>query len=102
MLFSCRIVKELLNFGDLFSSPGGGSYYLGDNGTQWKDRPHKTWITCRMTRVYNIGSFLKHEGSEELIDVALKGLKGELKDTEYGGWYAGLTADGKVLPNKQC
>lgn len=92
----------LLKFGHRFPSPGGGSYYLGDDGTPWKERPRETWITSRMTHVYSIGTFLGHEGSEELADAALNGLRGELRDFENGGWYAGVTADGGILPNKQC
>ncbi len=93
---------DLLGFGHRFPSPGGGSYYLGDDGTPWMDRPRETWITCRMAHVYSIGSFLGHEGSEALVDAALKGLRGELRDTQNGGWFAGITADGEPLPNKQC
>jgi len=92
----------LLNFGHNFPSPGGGSYYLGDDGSPWMQRPRETWITCRMAHVYSIGSFLGHEGSEALIDAALKGLHGELRDKKNGGWFAGITADGNILPNKQC
>ena len=100
--FLTQIRDELLNFGHKFPSPKGGSYYLGDDGTPWKDRPRETWITCRMAHVYSIGSFLGHVGSEELTDAALEGLLGELYDKENGGWYAGLTANDEVLPNKQC
>lgn len=96
------ICRGLLSFGHSFPSPGGGSYYLGDDGIPWKDRSRETWITSRMAHVYSIGSMLGHEGSEALTDAALKGLMGELRDKENGGWYAGLTADGKILPNKQC
>lgn len=46
---------QLLSFGHKFPSPGGGSYYLG------------------------------HEGSEALVDAALKGLRGELHDNVNGG-----------------
>ena len=60
----------LLNFGHAFPSPSGGSYYLGDDGTPWKDRNRETWITSRMAHVYSIGTFLGHEGSEELADAA--------------------------------
>ena len=56
--------KELLSFGHHFPSPEGSSYYLGDDGTPWKDRNRETWITSRMTHVYSIGSMLGHEGSE--------------------------------------
>lgn len=64
--FLKEIRDTLLSFGHRFPSPGGGSYYLGDDGTPWTKRPRETWITSRMAHVYSIGSFLGHEGSEEL------------------------------------
>ena len=94
--------EDLLNFGHRFPSPNGGSYYLGDDGTPWKDRNRETWITCRMAHVYSLGLMLGHEGSGELADAALKGLKGELRDEKNGGWYAGVTPEGDIVPNKQC
>ena len=100
--FMKELTEGLLNFGHQFPSPGGVSYYLGDDGTPWKDRNRETWITCRMAHVYSIGTLLGHEGSEELVDAALKGLCGELKDTNNGGWYPGLTPDNQILPDKQC
>ena len=100
--FMKEIREDLFRFGHQFPSLGGGSYYLGDDGTPWRERPRETWITSRMIHVYSIASFLGHEGSEELIDAGLKGLSGELRDNKCGGWYAGLTADNAVLPNKQC
>ena len=100
--FVREIRNNLLAFGHQFPSPGGGSYYLGDDGTPWKDRPRETWITSRMCHVYSLGAMLGHDGSEALADAALKGLTGELHDDEHGGWYAGLTADGDILPDKQC
>jgi len=93
---------NLLEFGHRFPSPGGGSYYLGDDGTPWTERPRETWITSRMCHVYSIGEMLGHKGSKQLAQTALKGLLGELHDKENGGWYAGLTADNQVLPNKAC
>ena len=93
---------ELLEFGRRFPSPGGGAYYLGDDGTPWKERNRETWITCRMTHVYSMGIMLGREGCDALTDAALKGLQGELRDKENGGWYAGLTATGEIVPNKQC
>lgn len=97
-----EVRENLLSFGHKFPSPGGSSYYLGDDGTPWIDRNRETWITSRMVHVYSLGSFLGHPGSEELIDAGLKGLRGELHDEKNGGWYAGLTADGQIVPNKQC
>lgn len=101
-VFVREMRNSLLSFGHQFPSPGGGSYYLGDDGTPWKDRPRETWITSRMAHVYSMGSMMNHEGSGALADAAIKGLRGELHDDEHGGWYAGLTADGQVLPTKQC
>ncbi|MDO5346661.1 MAG: AGE family epimerase/isomerase [Lachnospiraceae bacterium] len=100
--FLKKLCQELLSFGHQFPSPGGGSWYLGDDGTPWKDRNRETWITCRMAHVYSIGTLMGHEGASELADAALKGLKGELKDEKNGGWYAGLTPEGGIVPSKQC
>ena len=96
------VKEDLLSFGHQFPSPGGSSYYLGDDGTPWKERNRETWITSRMAHVYSIGSMLGHEGSEALADAALKGLRGELHDDKNGGWYAGLTKDNEIVPTKQC
>lgn len=100
--FLGELTKGLLAFGHQFPSPGGSSYYLGDDGTPWKDRSRETWITSRMAHVYSIGTFLGHEGSRELAAAAIKGLRSELHDEQNGGWYAGLTPENEILPNKQC
>ena len=100
--FQRELRQELLNFGRKFPSPTGGSYWLGDDGTPWTDRNRETWITCRMIHVYSIGALLGDPGSRELAEAGLKGLQGELKDKENGGWYRGVTPDGKPLEDKQC
>lgn len=94
--------NALWNFGRRFPSPEGSSYYLGDDGTPWTDRPRETWITCRMAHVYSMGAMRGISGCDALVDSAIKGLEGELKDIRHGGWYAGVNADGSILPNKQC
>lgn len=97
------LTNELLEFGKRFPSPGGSSYYLGDDGTPWKDRPRETWITSRMAHVYSIGALLTGNAEYgELAQKALNGLMGELHDNVNGGWYAGLTSEGDVLETKQC
>ena len=94
--------QALLNFGRQFPSPGGGSFYLSDDGTPWKDHIRETWITSRMAHVYSIGTIQGDAGSRELAAAAVKGLLGELKDKEHGGWYAGLTSGNAVVDGKQC
>lgn len=100
--FMKEIRENLLAFGHRFPSPEGASYYLGDDGTPWKERPRETWITSRMAHVYSIGTLLKHSGSEELVDAALAGLNGILWDKDHDGWYAGISKTGEPLAGKQC
>ena len=95
--------EELFSFGHRISSPGGGIYWLGDDGTPWKEKPRETYTTARMVHVYCLGMMLGHKGSEELAANALLGLTdGELKDKENGGWFSGVDAEGKPLPDKMC
>ena len=94
--------EDLLRFGRRFPSPGGSSYYLWDDGTPQTDRPRETWITSRMAHVYSIGALLDCDGCAQLAGEAIKGLRGELKDTENGGWYSGICSDGSILCDKQC
>ena len=58
--FLSEIRENLFDFGHQFPSPGGSSYYLGDDGTPWKERNRETWITCRMAHVYSLGTMLGH------------------------------------------
>lgn len=44
-------VEALLAFGRRFPSDGGGSYYLGEDGTPWVEKNRETWITSRMGHV---------------------------------------------------
>ena len=94
--------EALLAFGRQFPSPGGSSWYLGDDGTPWKDRNRETFITCRMAHVYSLGHLLGFEGSEALVDAALRGLTGELRDAAHGGWYTGLTPENEPMADKLC
>lgn len=93
---------QLIRFGKAFPSPAGSSYWLGDDGTAWKDRDRQTWITARMAHVYSLGTFLGIEGSRELAAKAIHGLLTELHDDEHDGWYAGVHADGTPFGTKQC
>lgn len=100
--FMSSLGCELLDFGKDFASPSGASYYLGDDGKPWTERPRETWITCRMAHVYSMGAMMNKKGCKELATQAIHGLLGELYDDKSGGWYAGVTSDGNVLPGKQC
>ncbi|MDO4650500.1 MAG: AGE family epimerase/isomerase [Eubacteriales bacterium] len=96
------LAEELLVFGSRFPSPEGSTYYLGDDGTPWKDRNRDTYENGRMAHCYTMGKFLGYEKGEELAKAAIKGLTGELHDKEHGGWYSGVAADGTPLQGKWC
>ena len=100
--FLRKNAEDLLSFGKEFPSPEGGAYYLDSTGKPEKTWPRQTWITCRMIHSYSLGAALGYPGSEALIDAGVKGLLGELRDKEHGGWYTGIKAGGGVLPEKQC
>lgn len=100
--FLKKLCEDLLRFGKRFPSPAGSSYYLWDDGTPQTDRPRETWITSRMAHVYSIGALLSYDGCAKLAGEAIKGLRGELKDTVNGGWYSGICPDGSILEGKQC
>ncbi len=92
----------LLSFGRGFASLGGSAYYLGEDGRPIILRPRETWITARMAHVYCLGEKLGVSGSKALAEAAIRGLLGELHDEKNGGWYAGITAKGTPIPEKQC
>lgn len=100
--FLKEMADELLVFGKQFPSPEGGSFYLGSDGTPMMEKNIETWITCRMAHVYSIGTMLGNDWCRPLAAEALRGLSGRLCDREHGGWYAGLTPEGDILPTKQC
>lgn len=100
--FLKELQQDLLRFGHRFPAPDGSAYYLHGDGTPWTERNRDTYATCRMTHAYSIGAMLGFEGSEHLVDETLKALKGSMRDTENGGWYAGLAADNSILPGKLC
>ena len=100
--FLQEMCLDLLRFGRQFPSPGGTSWYLGDDGKPWKDRNRDCYVTCRMAHVYSIASMMGFPEGRELAGEAIRGLLGEMRDKENGGWYAGIAPDGKPLPDKQC
>ena len=100
--FLKELQDDLFRFGRKFPSPGGSAWWLGDDGTPWKEKDRACFETARMAHVYAMASFLGFEGADELVAAALKGLRGELHDAKNGGWYAGLASDGTPLPDKLC
>lgn len=75
-----EIRKDLLEFGCQFPAVDGTCYYLGDDGTPWKEYNRETYATSRMVHVYTLGKYMGYKGSDRLIDSAVKGLMGSARD----------------------
>ena len=100
--FLREICRGLLELEKRFPAPGGSAYYLKEDGAPWKEKNREVYETCRMAHVYAIGEFLGFPGGKELVEAAVKALRGEMKDPVNGGWYAGLDAADAPLPGKLC
>ena len=66
--------RSLLDFGERCPAPGGGAFWLDDEGQPEPDRGVHTWITARMVHVYSLGALLGVPGSGPIADAALAGL----------------------------
>ncbi len=94
--------EDLLNFAHRFPSADGSAYYLDEEGAPIPERDRETYVTARMAHSYSMGSVLNYPGSIELLDEALKGLCGSLRDKQNGGWYSALKSDGTPVNGKLC
>lgn len=97
-------LRRLLAFGRDVVHPDGGAAYLDENGRPDFDRPVHTWITARTVHVYALGTLLGVPGSAAVARGALSGLTGRLRDTQHGGWFHAVDADGvpDVVAGKSC
>lgn len=100
-LFMGSQTYELLDFGRGVASPWGGAGWLDDFGRIDTSHGVHTWISCRMSHVYSIGTLLGYPGAEEIVDAMIAGLNGPLHDDEHGGWYPSISLQG-IEPNKVC
>lgn len=94
--------RQLLDFGQHFPAPLGGSGWLDNNGNLDPSQGIHTWITARMAHTYAIGEMLQYPHAYNLVERALDGLLGILRDYEYGGWYPQVSWDGVPQPGKLC
>lgn len=90
--------RALLAFGRAAAAPGGGGYWLTDDGAPWPEQGLHTWITARTVHVHALGALLDVEGCRDAAGLALAALLpgGRLADDVHGGWYAAVDDDGAV------
>ncbi|MEZ5084808.1 MAG: AGE family epimerase/isomerase [Tessaracoccus sp.] len=89
-----------------------GFGYLDEDGRITPDRPVELWISCRMTHVFAMGLLAGEDpapggpdanGLRELAQHGVDALlDGPLRDTDNGGWFAGVNPDGSLLPTKMA
>jgi sulfoquinovose isomerase len=94
--------RRLLGFGAALAHRGGGSAWLGADGSPDVEAGVHTWITARMVHVYVLGQLLGVPGAQPLAEASLPGLLGPLRDSRHGGWHPSLSAAGEPAPGKSC
>ena len=57
--------QRLLAFGRKFPAPGGGAYWLDDDGVPDVSRPVYTWITARMAHVHALAHLRGTPGAKK-------------------------------------
>lgn len=85
-----RQTRLQLEFARRFPHPGGGSWYLDDDGRPDETKPVHTWVSARMLHVYSLGHLAGIPGCAPLAARALDGLRGPLRDPAHGGWFASV------------
>jgi sulfoquinovose isomerase len=88
-----------------------GFGWLDETGSLDPGRPVELWITCRMAHVMSLGVLADEppavDGPDpaELADLAehgVRALRGPLRDTEHGGWFAAVGLEGPLVTRKQA
>jgi sulfoquinovose isomerase len=85
---------RLLDFARASVNHAVGFGWLDDTGRIDPSQPVHTWISTRMTHVFALAALQGVEGALEVAGHGVRSLLGPLRDEEYGGWFAAVTADG--------
>ncbi len=98
-----RQFLDLVEFGRASLRPGGGAYWLDDDGRPVRDRPVESWITSRMAHTFALAHLLGVPDAGDATDLALDGLRRYLADEAHGGWFASRgPSEGDVVGAKQA
>lgn len=79
-----------LQFARNFPHPGGGSWWLDEQGRPDQGKPVHTYVTARMLHAYSLGHLAGIPGCAPLAARALQGLTGQLRDPVNAGWFASI------------
>jgi len=78
----------------------GKFWWLDDNCRVDRSHGQQLWITARMTHVFSLGHLLGRPGDAELVDLGLACLDRDFGDTQHGGWFPRVDADGRPEETK--
>jgi mannose/cellobiose epimerase-like protein (N-acyl-D-glucosamine 2-epimerase family) len=92
---------RLLRFAAGAAHPEGGFAWLDDDGKPQVNLPVYTWITCRMTHIFALGTLAGVPGCAGQVDRGVSALRGQLRDAQYGGWYPAV-AHGSPVTSQKC
>jgi mannose/cellobiose epimerase-like protein (N-acyl-D-glucosamine 2-epimerase family) len=90
-------LQRLLDFARGSAATPAGFAWLDDRGVPDLGQPVHTWITTRMTHVFSLAHLQAVEDAAGLAAHGVRALAGPLRDAEHGGWYAAVSADGRVV-----
>ena len=90
--------RRLLRFARAAEVPAGFGW-LDNRGAPDPTEPVHTWITTRMTYVFALAHLAGESDAVDgralaLAEHGVRALGGPLQDTERGGWFASVSADG--------
>lgn len=85
--------SRLLDFAEASVHPAGGFSWLDDRGRPDLSKGIHTWVTARMTYSFALAALQGRPGAGGIAAHGVASLLGPLRDYEYGGWHAELTAD---------
>ncbi|MDO4904676.1 MAG: AGE family epimerase/isomerase [Lautropia sp.] len=95
--------KALLEFARKAKVPFGFAY-LDQHGEIDPDQPIHTWISCRMTHIYSIGTLMGVAGCRELAEHGVQALLEHIQDHAHGGFFEALALepgpDGRAVPTE--
>jgi mannose/cellobiose epimerase-like protein (N-acyl-D-glucosamine 2-epimerase family) len=94
MIDAAAECRRLLSFARASAEVSSGFAWLDERGRPDPSQPVHTWITTRMTHVFALAQLSGETGTAALVDHGVRALLGPLRDEEYGGWHASVTAEG--------
>ena len=89
--------RRLLDFARASAATPAGFAWLDERGVPDLRQPVHTWITTRMTHVFSLAHLQAVEDAAGLAAHGVRALGGPLRDAERGGWYAAVSADGRLV-----